>query len=421
MTQKKHLSLYLYLRKSLFLYLVICIILAPGCKSSENIPQSNTNPDSKTIPHTKTIPGVTNAPFPYGSPEEVGLSPAQIENLAASVYNWVKDNRTVGAEVLVVKDNRIVLHESSGWSDRERDRPLARNSIYRMRSMTKPFIGTSILILNETGQFNLDDTVAQYISSFDNEKSRDITIRQLLFHWAGFIQNNYPPGYWEQGTLRKAVDLIGERGPTHPPGSGFRYADQSSATLGGLVAELTKAPVERFIEDRIFKVIGMIDTFSFFSPDVSWASRMNSTYRKSGDSWFKYWDNTMQQQTPFFRASGGLYSTVFDYARFLTVWMNRGQFSGGRILSETKVVEALQTPEDLLGWKNGSSYKYGYHWGLYAESKGNGQLPVFGHSGSDGTVAIAFPEQKALFLYFTQSRGTDTIQLFTNLALDIMN
>ena len=343
---------------------------------------------------------LAGAPFPYADPEDVGLSSSVLQSFMNRVEQWVSQGRIVGGEVLIVKDRHIVFHDVSGWSDRERDIPLDRNSIYRIRSMTKPFIGTAILMLMEEGQLNLDDRVADYLPSFNNSRSNKITIRHLLTHTAGYVQGDFPAGYWEQATLREAVDLIGQEGPNYNPGSGFRYSDLNSAVLGGIAAELTGAPVEHFLQSRIFNVLSLSDTYSFFSPDFSWSSRMNSTYQWDGSRWEKYWDNTQAQVTPFFRASGGLYTTVFDYARFLTLWMDRGRLQEGSMLSDSTVSAALQ---------RGSASYYGFHWVLYGDAGSADQLPPFGHSGSDGTIAIAIPERNSLALYFTQCRGTDTL------------
>jgi CubicO group peptidase (beta-lactamase class C family) len=353
------------------------------------------------VPRAKTFPAAP--PFSYTRPEEVGLSSSEMESLADRVHNWAKQDKIVGGELMVFKNRKIVLHEASGWSDRQRRIPLQRNSIYRIRSMTKPFLGTAVLMLAEQGRLSLDDTVATYIPSFDNDRSREITIRQLLTHTAGYVQGGFPPGYWNAPTLREAVDKIGQMGPHHPTGESFRYSDLSTATLGAVVAEITGGPVERFLETRIFRPLGLSDTHTFFAPDVPWAARMNSTYRRGWITWKKYWDNTKKQQTPFFRASGGIYTTVFDYARFLTVWMDHGKFDGERILSQASVVEAL---------KPGRLSKYGYHWSIFDDSISEGELPVFGHGGSDGTLAIAYPKLDMLILYFTQSRGTSTTSEF---------
>ena len=364
------------------------------------------------VPRDQTQPAVADPKFSYAEPEEVGISGAALEGLVRLVGGWVSDGEIIGAEFMLVKDRKIVLHEAMGWNDMERGLPMRRNSIFRMRSMTKPFTGTSVLILREEGQLDLDDRVSDYLPSFDNDLSREITLRQLLTHTGGYVQGGFPAPFYSYGSLREVVDAVGAAGPQHPPGSDYRYSDVGSATLGAVVEQVSGMPVERFIETRILEPLGMVDTHTRFWIDAPWAGRMNSTYRRSdGSNWTKYWDNTSEQRFPFFRASGGLYCTTLDYARFLAAFMDGGVAGGTRILSETSVEEAL-SPGPL-------NPEYGLHWMLPRTSDLE-DVKVFGHGGSDGTIAFAIPELDFMVLYFTQSRGTRTLQSFVREALAVL-
>jgi CubicO group peptidase (beta-lactamase class C family) len=140
------------------------------------------------VPTGRTLPGVPDSPFPCATPEESGLSSEALDALAAGVRQWVEEGDVVGAEFLLMKDRRIVLHQAVGWRDKEKGLPLERNSIYRIRSMTKPFTATAVFILMEEGRLSLEDRVARYPPSWQNDSSRDITIRQLLSHTGGFVQ-----------------------------------------------------------------------------------------------------------------------------------------------------------------------------------------------------------------------------------------
>jgi CubicO group peptidase (beta-lactamase class C family) len=126
--------------------------------------------------------------------------------------------------------------------------------------------------------------------------------------------------------------------------------------------------------------------------------RVCSTYHWSEGRYQKYWDNESAPETPFFRASGGVFCTSRDYSKFLAMWMDGGLAGETRILPESTVVSALQ-PGPL-------SQDYGMHWEVYYPGE-TGSLPsAFGHGGSDGTLALALPEHNAMVLYFTQSRGS---------------
>lgn len=384
----------------MWLRVVSLILIVP-------LPASCQRTQSSAIPHTPTFPGLSGQAIEYVEPEEAGVPGADLQRLADEVASWVADGDVVGAEVLVIRNGRAILHESIGWSDRERGVPLERNSIFRIRSMTKPLVGTAVLILMEEGRLTLDDPAAKYLPSFDNERSRSITIRQLLSHTSGLGDHGrddigLPQRSDEYETLRELVDDIGQIGPTRVVDE-YYYSDSGSSALGAIVAEVSGMPVERFIEGRILEPLGMTDTHTRFAPGLPWAGRMNSTYRWSSEAggFERYWDPSMDQRFPYFRASGGVYSNTMDYARFMTMWMHGGRFGDVRLLSRATVEAALRPATDLgLG-------PYGMQWRIWNPETVDGIPLLFGHGGSDGTLALGFPAIDAVVLYFTQSRGHD--------------
>lgn len=358
----------------------------------------------------------------YAQPEEVGLSGAALQSLGDRVADWTAEGEIVGAEVLIIKDGKVAFHEAIGWKDREHGRSLQRNSIFRIRSMTKPLLGTAVLMLMEEGKLSLDDAAAKYLPSFDTERSRAITIRGLLTHTSGLgdhgeddIGFGLPHHSDKYKTLRDLVDDIGEIGISRTPGT-FYYSDSGSSTLGAIVMEVSGMPVERFIETRILTPLRMTDTHTLFTPDAPWADRMNSTYRWSKEdcAFERYWNPEMEQRYRYFRASGGLYSTTRDYARFLTMWMNKGRYGDVRLLSEATVEAALRPFGD-----RGDERGYGMHWTIRNEQMEDGLPAMFGHGGSDGTMAWAFPALDAVVLYFTQSRDRSERERFLSILSQV--
>ncbi|MEJ2258052.1 MAG: serine hydrolase [Woeseiaceae bacterium] len=323
----------------------------------------------------------------------------------------------VGAEILIIQHGRTLLHEAYGWSDRDEKRPLERNSIYRIRSMTKPVTGTAVLMLVEDGKIALDDPVGRFLPSFDNKRSQSVTVRQLLTHTSGLGNHGREDIGLKQddhdyASLRQLVDEIGGIGPRHSPGS-FHYSDSGSATLGAIVEQVSGMPVEHFIEERILSPLGMDDTYTAYVPGADWSGRVNSTYvlRQGSCEFDRYWDPSMEQDENYFQASGGLYSTVSDYAKFLAAWMKPGE-SGILSLSPGLARQAV-TPENVRGDGRG----YGMHWDIYAVGDQDGLPAAFGHGGSDGTIALAIPGMDAMVLFFTQSRGSEPrLRLFAEFA-----
>lgn len=339
------------------------------------------------------------------------LDPAILNLAVEDIQGWVDEGTIVGAVLYVFHREELLLADAFGYSDRERRIPMKRDHIFRMRSMTKPLIGTSVLMLMEEGELSLKDPIARYIPAFDNPEKREITIVQLLSHTSGLTGSIYTNAEGTTFTsLREAVDHVGREGPvSFSPGTAYHYSDPGSSTLGALVEEVSGMPSEDFIQDRILDPLGMKDSFCNLVPqDDPRRSRIGATYQGEPGQLQKYWDNTQPQKVPFFRASGGLYSTAEDYARFITATARGGIHNGVRLLSPATVEMALVDHTSHLydPGEEEQERSYGLHWFIYNSVS----AAAFGHGGSDGTIAWSDAERDLIGLYLTQSRGTTTRQ-----------
>lgn len=326
---------------------------------------------------------------------------AKFKNISNLIDNWVEDGEIVGAQLLVIENRNILIHESFGWMDKEMEIPMEKDTILRIRSMTKPITGTAALMLVEQGSLNLSDPVSKYLSAFDNEKSGRITIEHLITHTGGFGQPGCPKDFEDYDSLKAAVEDIGITGPEVEPGTMYIYSDAGVAVLGAVISVATGMPVEEFIQKNIFTPLDMSDTFCTLDSQPEKRSRIGATYMRMGNNYVKYWDSSKPALVPYFRASGGVYSTTLDYAKFLYMWLNDGKVDSKQYISENMVSQALQP--------NGFSKNYGYLWEL-----GN----AFGHGGSDGTIGFAIPSENIIVLYFTQSRSTHTTEVVKAMVLE---
>ncbi|HUU84901.1 MAG TPA: serine hydrolase domain-containing protein [Phycisphaerae bacterium] len=358
--------------------------------------------------------------FPVATPESQGLSSEALQELAGEVRGLFEAGRIVGAELLVVKNRRTVLHESVGWKDLPEKVPMEPNTIFNIRSMTKPIVGTAVQMLIDDGRLSLDDRAAKFFPSFDNDKSGKITIDHLLTHRSGFPQASPPKPLTQYKTLRGLADYWGERGPDQfEPGNGFTYSDPGVDILGAIVTEVSGLPLERFVTQRLFEPAGMADSFAM-TRDFAAADnhdprrrRISSNHTASLEAWYRYWKPTDGPMAPFVKGSGTTwYSTPLDYARFLALWMDKGVVGGRRLLAEATVKRALMPVSGMAYPTNfrGLHVFYGRLWILHAEGESPGEAKpvVFGHAGSDGTWAWAWPKHDLMVLYFTQSRGNRT-------------
>lgn len=156
----------------------------------------------------------------YASPESQGLSNDSITELVDIVQSYFDEELIVGAEIVVIKNRKILLHDVFGWNDRENEIPMERNTLFNIRSMTKTITGAAIQILIDEGKLRQDNLAAEYLPSFDNEKSNNITIEQLLTHRSGLPLSIITVAD-EYETLYSMANEVGIHGPDFTPGSKF--------------------------------------------------------------------------------------------------------------------------------------------------------------------------------------------------------
>ncbi len=336
--------------------------------------------------------------------KNVFLTEDEKTELKDNMESWLADGDLVGGELLILQSNDTLIHHTVGWMNREENIPFQKNTICRIRSMTKPIVGTCILMLMEEGKLSINDPVSVYLPSFANSLSGEITIRQLLTHTSGIEDLGYE-GYVQSSrdfkNLEEYVDKVGQLGPVYSPGTKYRYSDPGSSTLAHIVAKITGMPVEDFVQQRVIEPLGMSHTLCNLPNNYPERNKISCTYRLRRGVFQRYWSNSQPQTHHFFRGSGGMYSTISDYSKFLSMWANDGVFEGKRYLREETIEEALKG--------SNVNNSYGFQWSLYS-SHGNEETEpsVFGHGGSDGTWAMADRDSRLSVFYFTQSRGGST-------------
>ena len=370
-----------------------------------------------------------SATYEEAIPQADPIPVSALEELSGTIQQYFEYDYIVGAELLVIKSGQTIMHEAYGWMDREELKPMDFDTIFNIRSMTKMLTGASAQILIDEGLLSLDDKVSQYLPGFNNSKSGDITIEQLLTHRSGLPLSTITSfqELEELEDLYSFANSIGEQGPEFTPGSKFWYSDAGSEVLGAVVEVVSGFTLDRFVRERLLYPLDMNDTFYLTEPNAP-LERFASLYIGTPGAWQKWWIPG-EPFYPFAWGSQSLYSTPLDYSRFLSMLMDGGVYNEERILSEDAVGRIL-TPVSIMtslgsdmpavtGFPFTEVY-YGQMSVLNISS--DGLLQVFGHSGSDGTWAWAFPEHDMMIFYFTQSRGQVTgIRLETDIDRLLVN
>lgn len=363
----------------------------------------------------QAAPAAEDPAFPPATALEQGLSPDAVAALDAHVAALVDEGQVVGAELLVIKGGRTVLHTAHGWRDREAGRPMEPGGVFCVRSMTKPLVGALTAMLVEDGALDEDDPVAKFLPDFDTDDHRAITIGQLWTHTSGLPMSHLLDQ--ELATLA-GLEAVARLGATRPladaPGSRFRYSDQGTDTLAAALEKASGADAATLVRERLLAPLGMAHSACVLGEGHPLRALACAKYVGSPGQWTRYWSPEDPPLFPVFLGSQGLYATATDYARFLDLFLHKGRGPAGRLLRRSSV-RAILTPatETRVGPTGfgGLTCRYGRLMTLWTRPGADGadeEVVVFGHNGSDGTHAWAFPEQDALVLYFTQSRGTDT-------------
>lgn len=264
-----------------------------------------------------------------------------------------------GVVALVVDRDTVLYHEAFGKMNVAKNLPMAKDTIFRIASMTKAVTSVGVMRLIEQGKIGLDDEVSMYLprlaspqvfSKVDEQAGtylthpakRPITIRQLLTHTSGI-------GYsWSDRGLAIAQKKTGATNDSelplvNEPGAQWTYG-ASTRVLGEVIEKLTGQRIDAYLETQIFVPLGMRDT-SYTVPPEKY-SRVVTVHQKANKA-----ITETQNPTPIpatIRGDGGLFSTAADYGRFVQMILNRGQLGGVRILEERTVAEMSRNQTGMV-------------------------------------------------------------------------
>lgn len=300
---------------------------------------------------------------PAESEATVQINKARIDRALAQM---VSGGRVAGASALLWKNGREVYFGTAGHADREAGRPMQRETLVQIYSMTKPVTGVALMQLWEQGRFGLDDPIARYLPDFGETKvfagldsagkpilrapDRPILVRDILRHTAGFGYgpgDSYPEKEWARlDPLKRDHDLaeFGRRLARVPlffdPGRQWRYS-AAVDVQALLVEKLTGVPFETYVRRHIFDPLGMKDS-AWTQPEERFP-RLATMYEKADDGKLQRGSEQEQRGLNFDPArkltmgGAGIASTADDYMRFARMLLNEGSLDGVRILKPSTV------------------------------------------------------------------------------------
>ncbi len=363
----------------------------------------------------------------------------RLKRIDTLVNDYIAKGWLTGAVTLVVKDNQLVQYKGYGYQDADSKKPMPPDALFRLASQTKAIASAGIMTLWEEGKFTLDEPIADFIPEFRHPQvldkynaadttyttipaKREITFRDLLTHtggldYAGIGSPNMKAIYAKAGipvglgkitaNLKERMAALGKLPLVSQPGEKWVYS-LSVDVLGALVEIMSGTNLQDFLNQKLFKPLGMKDTY--FNVPAAKAARLATVYTEDSLGHVVKWDKKVRGADPdyplldntYYSGGAGLTGTAYDYAIFLQMMLNKGKYNGIQVLAPRTV--ELMTSGQLDFMFNGMD-NFGLGFDITSE-KSAARSPrnagSFSWGGYFGTTYWADPKAKLIGLIMTQ-------------------
>lgn len=383
-------------------------------------------PQATIAPHTP--------PLPEARPETLGLSCPRLQAMSDAFRREIDKGIVPGVTVLVARRGQIGWFEALGKQSPAAGAPMARDSIFRIFSMTKPIVSVAVMALVEDGHLLLSDPVAKFIPEFASQQvgmvkdgklelvppARPMTVQDLLRHTSGLTYEHQGDGpvhklYQESRVRSRKISnaehaaLVASFPLVCQPGAEFNYS-RSTDILGRIIEVVSGKSLGTFLTERVLGPLQMAETG--FSTSEANAGRLAEPF--AADPWTgdKVALFNMCEQPVMESGGGGLVSTTMDYARFCLMLRNGGTLDANRIIGR-KTLELMAS--DHLGphvQTNGTLLSPGHGFGLgFAVRREAGIAPFPGSvgqyfwSGIAGTFFWIDPKEDLFTVFMSQGPG----------------
>jgi CubicO group peptidase (beta-lactamase class C family) len=378
-----------------------------------------------------------------GNATAVKISPERLKRIDQLLQVQIDSGLIKGAVGFVARDGKIIYYKALGIDDADKKTALKTDAIFRIASQTKAITSVAVMMLFEEGRFLLDDSIAKYIPAFTNQQvidqfnikdttyttkpaKRAVTIRDLLTHTSGidygtdtteaiYAKAGIPYGcVTEPVILSSVINKLAKLPLRHQPGERFSYG-LNTDVLGYLIEVLSKMSLDQFLQLRLFKPLGMTDTYFYLPPskyprlvNIYTSDEKHKLKKPTKNDWFYQNIDCPLVNGTYFSGGGGLNSTIMDYAIFLQMMLNGGLYNGQRILSKHTVdlMTSNQLGDILLPWDDPRfSNRFGLGFGITTKA---GQLRLGQSEGSYWWAGIfntffwVDPKERLVCLLYTQ-------------------
>nr|WP_237452975.1 serine hydrolase domain-containing protein [Qipengyuania vulgaris] len=289
-----------------------------------------------------------------------------------------------GIAYALVQDGEITAR-GFGRTARGSDEAVTRDTLFPIGSVTKSFTALAIMQLVEAGELTLDDPVSQHLPVFATGPARGVTVRQLLNHTSGFstVQGNSQHGNADASQLGliQYAEQLAQVPPANAPGAVWEYSNANYQILGAVIEEVSGQNYSNYIDERIFKPLGMTNSLVVSGPNPAgmatghrpWFGSVRAY--ASGDGY------------PINASAGGIVASVEDMGRYLAMWLNgEDDILSANTKSEMVMASGPASPSYGLGWSIDAEHEAVYHIGLVPGAEA---LVSFRPAEKKGVVVLA--------------------------------
>jgi CubicO group peptidase (beta-lactamase class C family) len=381
-------------------------------------------------------PAGAATPLPDSRPEAQGVSSARLQRLHDYMDRATGDDGYLGGVTLVARNGRIVDWQAYGHRDLARRKPMRKDAIFRIYSMTKTVTSVAVMMLVEEGKLTLEDPLSRYLPGFQTPQvmiggtveapklraaDKPITLHALLTHTAG-----YPAGLKGDELAVKLMERVDPHGAADlrrfaermshvplaaDPGTRFGYDGASLELLARVVEVVSEQSFESFLQQRIFDPLAMRDT-GFRVPEAQRARVVDLTTMDK-DGRLRIAERPGVPLNAYDSGAGGLYSTAGDYARFAQMLLDGGTLDGHTLLGRKTVALMLRNHLTMLDppvtqFSDAEGFGIGGYVVLDPARRGQlGSPGQFGWTGAASTYYSIDPHEHLLAILMLQHLPRD--------------
>ena len=374
------------------------------------------------------------------SPAALGFSPQRLARIDRVAQEFVDAGKVAGVVMLVLRHGQVAYQKAFGSADRETNRPMKMDALFRIASQSKAITSVGVMTLVEEGRLRLSDPVSKYVPGYATTlvaqssdtgvallpAARPITIRDLLTHTAGIsygtdslVRERYrglglgpaAGNGWYFADKAEPICTTIDRLATLPiveqPGAHFVYG-YNTDILGCVIERVSGQPLDAFLRGRILQPLGMKDTW--FYPPITEAGRLTTVYAISASGALERAPDGPRGQGDYldgprmsFSGGAGLISTARDYARFLQMLDNGGVLDGARVLAPATVRLMTSDQIDSVYGSRGQGFGLGFEILTNPGAAGEfGNTGQFGWGGAYGTSYWVDPASDLVAVFMMQ-------------------